>query len=111
MRIKIGDIYSYKTPESWTYTPDDRQEKIELINGVTVQDCGYVEAGDTISCSTIFAAVDFSTLKNYWINRTRVTVIDKAGVSHLNARVIVKSYQYVEKFPQYVTAELEFWFA
>lgn len=110
MRIQIGDVYSYKNPESWTYTPDDRQEKVELINGVAVQDCDYIPAGDTISCSAIFSILDFGTIKTYWINRTRVTVTDESGQSYSNARIIVKSYQHVERFPNFVKAELEFWF-
>ncbi len=108
-RIKVGDVYSYGKAEGWSYTPDDRQEKIELINGVTVQDCGHVEAGDTFSCSATFSSTDFVILMGYWTNRTKVTVVDESGASHSNMRVIVKSYTYVNRFPSYVKADLEFW--
>lgn len=109
-RIKVGDVYSYGKAEGWTYAPDDRQEKIELINGVTVQDCGRIEAGDSMSCSATFRIADFGTLCGYWNNRTKVTMIDESGTIHNNTRVIVKTYSYVDRFPSYVKCDLEFWF-
>lgn len=108
-KLQVGTACSFGRPENWTYTPDDRQEKIELINGVVVQDCGHVSDGDTFSCSATFSSTDFTTLMRYWTNRTKVTVVDESGASHSNMRVIVKSYAYVDRFPSYVKADLEFW--
>ena len=44
MKMKIGNVYSFETPENWSYTTDDRQEIVELINGNTVQDYGHIES-------------------------------------------------------------------
>ena len=46
--VRIGDVLSFARPEDWTYTPDDRQQKVEIINGVAIQDFGHIEAGDTM---------------------------------------------------------------
>lgn len=110
-KIRIGTVYSFRAPERWTFTPDDRQQKIELIDGVVVEDCNYIPAGDTISCSALFKSADFAVVRGYWTNRTRVTVADEVGNVYSNVRVLVKSYHYESRFPSYVNAEIEFWFA
>jgi hypothetical protein len=45
MAIKIGAITTL-TSSDFTYTPDDRQQTIELIGGVAVQDFGRIVNGD-----------------------------------------------------------------
>lgn len=109
MAISIGSIKSYKRPSSWTITPDDRQEQIEIIGGVHVQDEGVVAAGEKITCTAIFSAAAFATLEDYWQDRTKVTVIDESGTTRTNCRVVIKSYTYVERFPAFYTVTLEFW--
>ena len=110
-KIKIGNVWSLRTPESWEYRPDDRQERIELIGDVIVQDEGHVARGDIIACTAVFKKVDWeNSIKGYWKNRTRVTVSDESGQEWHNARVVLKSYKYYDKFPKYVILTLEFWF-
>ena len=109
MAISIGTVRSYKRPSSWTVTPDDRQEVIDIIGGVHVQDEGIVDAGEKITCIAIFTAAAWATVKDYWINRTKVTVVDESGNTYTNCRVVVKSYTHVERFPAYYTVTLEFW--
>ena len=46
MAIRIGDVWSLSNPESETITPDDRQQTIEILGGVSVQDFGHIEAGE-----------------------------------------------------------------
>lgn len=115
-RIKISaygmeDIYSLRAPESWEYRPDDRQERIEVIGGVIVDDNGHVEEGDIISCTAIFSKTDWvDRIKPLWKERKLITITDEAGEERTNARIVLKSYKYYEKFPQYVVLTLEFWF-
>lgn len=40
MQIQINDIKSYRSPDAYSVTYDDRQTKVELLNGNTVQDAG-----------------------------------------------------------------------
>ena len=49
MAIRIGDAVSLSNPSSEQITPDDRQQLIETIGGVVVQDFGHIAAGDKIS--------------------------------------------------------------
>ena len=109
MAIKIGDVYSFARPTSWTITPDDRMSKIEIIDGVHVQDFGVVDAGQTIACTVRLSAANWATVKGYWTGRTLVTAVDESGTSWTNRRVVVKSWTYVERFPAYVDVTLEFW--
>ena len=109
IHIAIGDIETLET-ENWQVVPDDRQQLVEIIGGVAVQDFGHVEAGDKISCTVRLRKKDFKTLVGYWDSRTPVTVTDEAGDVWENLRVIVKSYEYVPHFPsKAVQASLEFW--
>ena len=109
MFINIGAAKSFKRPESWENTPDDRQTLIKIIDGVHVEDNGLVTDGEIISCQAVFNAANWSLVKGYWYNRTMVTVIDHAGNSLGEKRVVVKKYTYVEKFNKYYTVTLELW--
>ena len=110
-RIRIGEVYSYRTPESWEENPDDRQERIEVIGGVVVQDYGVIEEGKILKCQALFKVSDWeNVIKNYWKNRTRVTVTDESGKEYSNVRVVYKGRQYLAKFPAYTLLTLEFWF-
>ena len=108
MKIKIGDVET-NSVESWKIEPDDRQTLIEIQNGVTTQDFGRYESGDKITCSCKMWRSVFETVKSYWENRTLVTVTDEADVSWENMSVRIKSWGYLERFPDTINAEIEFW--
>lgn len=95
--------------ENWQITPDDRQQQVEIVGGVAVQDFGHVTEGDKVSCSVTVLADGWETIKGYWDSRQLVDISDEAGVVWENMRVVVKSYQYVPRFPHAVNATLEFW--
>lgn len=108
IHIQIGDVKTL-TVEDWEVIPDDRQQTVEIVGGVVVQDFGHISEGDKISCAVTMWAEDAAVLFAYWDNRTPVTVIDEAGRSCENMRVVVKSYSYLEGFKKYVKANIEFW--
>lgn len=95
--------------EGWQVTPDDRQKQVETIGGMAVQDFGHVEAGDRISCEVTLTAEGWDRLAGYWNDRKLVDVTDAAGIVWREMRVVVKSYQYVSRFPKIRKVTLEFW--
>ena len=108
----IGDVEESVKPlrtEDWSVIPDDRQTRIETINGVVVQDFGRVETGDYYSCKVTLSADDADKVNTYWHKRTPVKVRDVAGVIREDMRVVVKKFGYVSRFEDYYWAELEFW--
>lgn len=110
-KIRIGDVWSLRTPERWNEQPDDRQERIEVVGSVVVQDQGVVDEGKIFSCQAIFKTADwFNTIKSYWLNRTKVTITDELGREYENVRIVYKGRQYMPKFPKYTILNLEFWF-
>ncbi len=109
MAIRIGDAVSLSNPASETITPDDRQETVEVIGGVVVQDYGHVEAGDRIAWTLTFRTADWAKVKAYWNNRELVEIQDAAGDVFL-ARVVVKSCSRLARFEgKAVSAEIELW--
>ena len=109
MAIKIGDAVSLNNPESETITPDDRQETLEIIDGVVVQDFGRVEAGDKISWTLHFLKPEWEKVKGYWNRRDYVVIEDAAGESFY-ARVVVKSYSRLARFEnKAIEANIELW--
>ncbi len=108
IHIKIGDVETLRT-EDWSVIPDDRQTRIETINGVVVQDFGRVMEGDSYSCKVTLSADDADKVNTYWHSRTLVTVRDVMGVIREDMRVVVKKFGYVDRFDGYYWAELEFW--
>lgn len=107
-RIKIGDVYSIRAPESYEFVPDDRQERIEVFGGVIISDTGRVPEGDVIRCTAVFRKKDFDDkLTSYWHNRTKVWFKNEAGVTYIDMVFSVKSYKYYSKFPQYVVVTFE----
>ena len=109
MVINIGTAHSFKKPESWENTPDDRQTLIKIIDGVHVEDQGLIADGEILSCQVVFDAANWAIVKGYWYNRTMVEVIDHAGNALGAKRIIVKKYSYVDKFVKYYTVTIEFW--
>ena len=109
MAIKIGEAVSLNNPENETITPDDRQQTMEIIGGVVVQDYGHVEAGDKISWTLQFRKAEWEKVKSYWNNREMILLEDAAGEAFY-ARVVVKSYARLARFErQAVEANIELW--
>ena len=106
--IKIGEVIPTRF-ENWGVTPDDRQQRINTIGGVEVQDFGHVEDGDTITCDVTLQGADAGIIFDYWHNRTRVNVIDEGDYVYPNMRVVIKQYSRIKYFPPYFAAKLEFW--
>ena len=108
MHIKIGGVRTLSV-ENWETTPDDRQETVEILGCVAVQDYGHIEAGDKIGCTVTVSAGGWRTIEGYWDTRQPVDVEDEAGIVHRNLRVVVKSWRYVSRFPDHYNLTLEFW--
>lgn len=107
--INIGSAKSFRSPESWDVTPDDRQERVEIVGGIHVEDYGVIDAGEVVSCQLVFDATNWALVKGYWTARTLVAVTDQAGNSLGNRRVVVKKYKYQDRHPKYYTVDLELW--
>lgn len=107
--IKIGAATSFKNPDSWETAPDDRQAQIKIIGGIYVEDNGLIPEGEILSCQVIFDATNWAIVKGYWTHRALVPVLDHAGNSLGNRRVVVKKYKYVDKHPRFYDVTMEFW--
>lgn len=109
--IKIGEARTLSLPTNYSHVFDDRQQQIETIGGVVIEDEGYIAAGDKISFSANFLIDDFvNKIVSYWTNRTLVDVVDTGGNTWQSCRILVKSYSYVEKHETTaVSAEIEIW--
>ena len=108
--IYINDtIPSLRDPESCELIFDDRIEKIELINGNTVQDYGYVESGNIVALTCIFSLANYRRLTELWQSRTKVSWTDEAGIVHENLRIVFRKVRYLSKFPKYVILTFELW--
>ena len=106
--VKIGDAMSMSNPESESITPDDRQTIVQTLSGNVVQDFGQFDNGEKVSMSLQFDADNWAKVMAYWKARTMVTITD--NVSHsFDARVVIKSYSYVDRFRSNAKATLEFW--
>ena len=108
IHIKIGGVRTLDV-ENWQTIPDDRQQLVEIIGGVAVQDFGHIEEGDKISCNATLTAAGWETVKSYWDNRTLVPVEDESGRVFSGMRVVVKSFSYVQQFARYYKVSFEFW--
>lgn len=102
-------VYSLSDPENETITPDDRQQTLEVIGGVVVQDYGHIVAGDKISWTLVFPKAAWAQIKAWWNARAMVSIVDASG-DVFKARIVVKSYSYVPRFAKKaVQAQLELW--
>ncbi len=108
MHINIGGVRTLDV-ENWETIPDDRQETVEILGGVAVQDYGHIEAGDKISCTVTVTAVGWQIIKEYWDSRLPVEIKDEAGNIYRNLRIVVKGWSYVKRFPDHYALKLEFW--
>lgn len=109
MKLTIGDAICFRRPESWSVEPDDRQEQHKTIDGVVVEDYGHVDAGDIISTTIVLSYENYVKVYNYWLNRTRVKVVDHAGTIWENMRVVIKKDTYVNRHESYHQLEIELW--
>lgn len=109
MKLKIGDAIAFREPEEWTVVPDDRQEKHQTIDGVIVEDYGHVEAGDVITCTVVFSYENYGKLYTYWLNRTKVTVVDTAGREWKEMRVVIKEDTYLRRHHSFHKVKMELW--
>lgn len=107
--IKIGDAVSLGAAKNWTYNPDDRQTKVDVVDGAVVQDFGYQEQGDTMTVSATFWPDDYAKLVAIQKNRTLVTVIDEGGNAWDSCRIMIKQWSFVERFPAARDVSLEIW--
>lgn len=107
--IYINGIPSFRAPEKEIFTPDDRQERIELIDSVAVQDLGRIESGDVFSLQCMFSTENFARIEALWLARTKVTYVDEAGVSWSGFRIIIREIQRDRNFPQYKLVTFELW--
>ena len=108
MAIKIGTVYSLSNPENETITPDDRQQTIEIMDGVSVQDYGHIAAGDKITWTLTFSPAAWMVVKDYWNTRQLVSITD-AGGETFTGRVVIKSYSRKARFESHVVANIEIW--
>ena len=74
-----------------------------------MQDFGYVEAGENYSCSVTMSTAAAAVVFAYWHNRVPVAVRDVAGLVIPNMRVVVKKFSYVDRFENFIQADIEFW--
>lgn len=108
IHIQIGEAKTLEV-ENWQIVPDDRQQLVEIVGGVAVQDFGHIEVGDKVSCRVTAKQKEWQLIKTYWDSRELVDVIDEAGNVLTKIRVVVKSYEYMPHFPKVYKIALEFW--
>lgn len=107
--IFINDIPSFRNPESYEYHVDDRVEKIELMNGVAVQDFGHIEEGDYFSVDCLFAEDDLAQILELWGAREKVSFTDTAGAVWQDMRIVIRSFKRDAHYPHYLMASFELW--
>ena len=108
IHIHIGEVKTLSV-ENWQIVPDDRQQLLEIVGGMVVQDFGHIPEGDRISCTVVVTARDWEKIKSYWDSRAMVSVTDEGGSVLPSMRVVVKSYEYVARFPKVYKLSLELW--
>ena len=107
--IYINDIPSFRNPEHYKITPDDRIEKIKTIGGVAYQDYGHVAEGDAFSLTCLFSEENFNRLVNLWETRAAVSYKDTAGIIHDNLFIVMGTYEPDKDFPHYMLVTFELW--
>ena len=106
--FKIGTAESIGKADGWSQTVDDRQELVQTVGGVIVEDYGRVENGDKYSCTCVFDADGYATVNGYWTGRVKVNVEMPDGQMLQNVRVLIKSIAHHD-VSKYYKLELEFW--
>lgn len=98
--VKCGTFSSLGKVENYQVKPDDRQTKVQVLDGDVVQDMGCFDEGLTFSFSTTFRKNEFDGIYDLWKNRTRFTFVDPAGKEWKNCRLLLKSWMPLEQFEQ-----------
>lgn len=107
--IKINEIKSLRDPESSEVIYDDRIEKIEVINGVAIQNYGHIKEGDAFSLVCVFKDTDYNEILALWESDEKVTFTDRAGFVWENMRLVIRRAKYLERYPRYVEVTFELW--
>ena len=107
--IYINGIASFRDPEDYKVIPDDRIQKIELINSVAIQDYGHVKDGDAVSMTCLFSQANFNQIVALWESRTAVSFTDISGVLWQDMIIIMKDYAPDKNFHKYIMANMELW--
>ncbi len=107
--ITIGGISSFRDPEKEIFTFDDRQERIELIKDIEVQDLGRVPEGDVISLQCLFSKKGYEEIEKIWTERKKVTYKDVEGAEWANMRLIIKEVETDKNYPNYKMVTFELW--
>ena len=107
--IYINDIPSFRDPEKEVLNFDDRQEKIELIKGVAIQDLGRVEKGDSFSITCLFTEKNLLKVIELWNKRAHVTYKDSTETEWTDMLIVMKSIERDKIFHKYVMATFELW--
>ena len=107
--IFINDIPSFRDPENEKFTFDDRVEKIELMNGVAVQDFGHIAEGDAFSLEVMFSKANAERFLELWERREKVSFTDTAGVVWQGMRIVMNEMRRDKNFPQYVVFSFYLW--
>ena len=110
MAIKVGTVNSIGRPQNWRYEPDDRQELVQTVGGVIVEDYGHIANGDKYSCSALFTTAGANTVIGYWDGRTLVDVQAQDGTIYEDCRVLIRGITQVRLHERkYKMLDLEFW--
>ena len=107
MSVHIGEAVSMNDPENETITPDSRQSQIQTLNGVVVQDFGYYDDGLKTAWTLQFDSANWDIIMQYFTNRNIVDIDD--NWHKFKARIDVKSWSYVKRFRDCITAQIELW--
>lgn len=107
--IYINNISSFRDPESYKVVPDDRIQKIEIIDSIAIQDYGHIADGDTIQLTCLFSQRNFNQLTALWESRANVTFRDMVGRTLTNRLIVIKEYGPDKDFPEYMLVTFELW--
>lgn len=107
--VYFNDIPSFRKLEDFKIIPDERVEKIELMDGVVVQDLGHIAEGDVFKLTCLFSKKNWERFKDLWERREKIAFTDTAGVVWQGMRIVMGTYYPDKEFPQYTFAEFELW--
>ena len=106
--VTIGKAKSMNDPDGESITTNDRQTLIQTMGGNVVQDYGYHASDSKLTLSLQFDAANWALVCEYWQKRELVSIADTFGHT-ITARIIIKSYSYVDRFRDYIKANIEIW--
>lgn len=106
--VTIGDARSMNDPDGESITTNDRQTLVQTMGGNVVQDFGYHASDSKLTLSLQFDSVNWEKVCGYWQSRKLVSISDTFGHT-ITARIIIKSYSYIDRFRDYIKANLEIW--